>query len=36
LIGWSQADLAKASEVDHTTIARLDKAGHGTAVFSVA
>jgi len=29
LIGWSQADLAKASEVDHTTIARLEKAGPG-------
>jgi predicted transcriptional regulator len=29
LIGRSQADLAKASEVDHTTIARLEKAGHG-------
>ena len=29
LIGWSQADLAKAREVDQTTIARLDKAGHG-------
>lgn len=28
LIGWSQTDLAKASGVDHTTIARLEKAGH--------
>ena len=28
LIGWSQTDLAKASKVDHTTIARLEKAGH--------
>lgn len=28
LIGWSQTDLAKASQVNHTTIGRLEKAGH--------
>jgi transcriptional regulator with XRE-family HTH domain len=28
LIGWSQKDLAKASQVAHTTIARLENAGH--------
>jgi transcriptional regulator with XRE-family HTH domain len=28
LIGWSQTDLAKASQVNHTTIGRQEKAGH--------
>jgi transcriptional regulator with XRE-family HTH domain len=28
LIGWSQADLAKASGIDPATVVRMEKTGH--------